>query len=213
VKVSPDVDLHILGPLGCGIQTGAGLVINQFNPKPGSSIVVFGTGAVGLSSILAAKASGCITIIAVDIVTSKLQLAEELGATHTINSTLVSNLEKAITTICSGGLDYAFDTTGNQLCINMALSVLHRGGEGAGVAVMDRVVINQWSRLFSAKTWINVIEGDSVPQLFIPRLINMYKAGIFPFDRMISLFEFQEINRAFDALRDGSAIKPVLLIN
>lgn len=86
VKVDKDVDLSLLGPLGCGIQTGSGAVLNTLKPEGGSSIAIFGSGAVGLSALMAAKAIGCTTIIAVDIHDHRLELAKELGATHTINA-------------------------------------------------------------------------------------------------------------------------------
>ena len=212
VKVDPEIDLRILGPLGCGVQTGAGTVINTFNPQPGSSIVVFGTGGVGLSAVMAAKACGCTKIIATDIVESRLEKALELGATHVINSKKVSNLTAAVYDIVDQGMDYSFDTTGVENCLITALEVLHRGGDGASVAVAGRVELEFWSLLFGSKNWHNVTEGDSMPQLFIPRLLEMYKSGIFPFDKIISFFDFEDINKAFESMRDGSAIKPVLLM-
>lgn len=84
VKVDPDVDLKMLGPLGCGIQTGAGTVLNYIHPRLGDSIVVFDAGAVGLSAIMAAKIAGCEHIIALDIHDNRLELAKKLGATETI---------------------------------------------------------------------------------------------------------------------------------
>ena len=213
VKVDPTVDLRLLGPLGCGIQTGAGAVINTLRPMPGSSIVIFGTGSVGLSGLMAAKACGCTTIVAVDVVAKRLEAAKKLGATHTINSREVPDLVAELNKITKYGLDYSFDTTGVPACVKAALQSLRRGGAGAGVAIVGQMQLESWSSLFSTKTWTNVIEGDSMPQLFIPRLIDMYKAGIFPLDKITTFFDFKDINKAFEASHDGTAVKPVLVMN
>ncbi|NLI53633.1 MAG: NAD(P)-dependent alcohol dehydrogenase [Clostridiales bacterium] len=212
VVVDPDVDLRLLGPLGCGIQTGAGTVINTLKAQPGDSIVVFGTGSVGLSALMAAKASGCTTIIAVDVVDARLETARSLGATHVINSKSVNDLVAEILSIESAGVDCALDTTGIPFCIKSALGALKKGGKGAGLAVTGRMEMDAWTDLFRAKSWTHVIEGDCVPQVFIPRLIRMYKACIFPFDKIIRYFSFEGINDAFAASHDGRAIKAVVVM-
>jgi aryl-alcohol dehydrogenase len=212
VKVDPEADLRLLGPLGCGIQTGAGVIINTFNPQPGSSVAIFGIGSVGLSASMAAKACGCTKIIAVDVVESRLKTALDLGATHAINGKNVTDLAAEVKKIVPQGVDYSFDTTGVADCLKGALMSLRRGGSGAGVAIVGPVEVERWSSLFSAKTWRQVTEGDSIPHLFIPRLIEMYKAGIFPIDRIISFYPFEEINEAFKSAHTGGAIKPVLVM-
>ena len=95
VKVPDNVPLEILGPLGCGIMTGSGAVLNVLEPKPGSSIAVFGTGAVGMAGMLAAKAAGATTIIMVEIVPERLAFAKELDATHTVNSKEVTRSRRS----------------------------------------------------------------------------------------------------------------------
>jgi aryl-alcohol dehydrogenase len=104
VRVSSDVPLEHLGPLGCGIQTGAGAVMNALNVRPGTSFASFGAGAVGYSAIMAARAVGATTIVAIDIVPSRLELAKEVGATHAINSKQTNPVE-AIRDITGGGVD------------------------------------------------------------------------------------------------------------
>lgn len=111
VKVDRDVDLALLGPLGCGIQTGAGTILSYFKPEFGSTIAIYGAGAVGLSGIMAAKIAGCKTIIAVDLHENRLELAKELGATHVINGK-TSDVVKEIKEITNGGTHYALETTG-----------------------------------------------------------------------------------------------------
>jgi aryl-alcohol dehydrogenase len=135
-----------------------------------------------------------------------------LGATHAVNSKNAADLAAEINKIVPLGVDYSFDTTGAPACLKAALTALHRGGTGAGVAVAGPVEVERWSHLFASKKWIGVIEGDSIPQLFIPRLIEMYKAGIFPFDQLISFHRFEDINGTFKAMRNGAGIKSVLLM-
>ena len=123
VKVDKDVNLELLGPLGCGIQTGAGTVLNQFKPKFGESIVIFGAGSVGLSAVMAAKIVGCKHIIAVDIHTNRLELAKELGATLTLNGNEV-DVVKEIKEATNGGSHYAIDTTGVPEVVKQGLLFL-----------------------------------------------------------------------------------------
>jgi aryl-alcohol dehydrogenase len=213
VKVDFDVDLRLLGPLGCGIQTGAGVVINTFNPQPGSAIAVFGTGSVGLSALMAAKACGCTVIIAVDIFESRLEKALELGATNVVNSGKISDIAREILKIYPAGLHFAFDTTGAAICVKAALGALRTCGHAAGVAIStEKMEIDGWTMLFKSKTWKNVIQGDAIPQVFVPQMIDMYKAGIFPFDKLMTFFDFADINEAFKANHDGTAVKPILVM-
>src|SRR5690606_15764442 len=123
VKVDEDVDLALLGPLGCGIQTGAGTVLNRLRPEFGASIAVYGCGAVGLSAIMAAKIAGCRHIFAVDVHDSRLELARELGATHTCNGKKVDVVEE-IRAASGGGTAYAVETTGAPPVVRQSLHAL-----------------------------------------------------------------------------------------
>jgi len=212
VKVDPDVDLRLLGPLGCGIQTGAGTVLNYIHPKFGESIAVFGTGAVGLSAIMAAKIVGMDHIIAVDIFDKRLDLAKELGATEVINSKN-EDVEKKIREIIAKGVDYAIDTTGVSPVIKNAIHVLKPAGDCVLVGVGGEITLNVMGDiLLEGKNLTSVLEGDSVPQIFIPQMVDYYKRGLFPFDKMIKFFDFDQINEAFAASKNGSVLKPVLVL-
>jgi aryl-alcohol dehydrogenase len=212
IQVPKDVPLEILGPLGCGIQTGAGAIINSLKVKVGSSVVITGTGAVGLSALMAAKASSATTIIAVDINDERLEFSKELGATHTINS-LKEDVSKRILEILPRGVQYGADTTGRNEVINTILSCLAPTGELVCIGVA-RKPLELETNIFLTKgfkiKWIN--QGDSVPQEFIPKLINMYKGGRFPFDKLIKKYDFQDINEAVEDSEKGKTIKAVLLI-
>ena len=213
VKISKDVPLEIMGPLGCGIQTGAGAVLNVLKPEAGSSIVIFGTGAVGMSALLAAVIANCTTIIAVDIVPSRLERAKELGATHTINSKDEDALER-VREITGGGANYAADTTGNATVFAQMTKALGTMGHGALVGAAAPGTESPFdigSLLLTGIKISTVIEGDAVPQTFIPKLISLYEAGLFPFDKLVKKYEFSDINTAFADSESGDTLKPVVV--
>jgi len=213
VKVDPEVDLALLGPLGCGIQTGAGTVLNSLKPEFGSSIVIYGAGAVGLSAVMAAKITGCQHIIAVDVHDSRLALAKELGATHVFNGKQVDVVE-AVKKLTDGGSHYAVETTGVPPVVKQSLNALRPLGKVAIVGITPELSLDVHNDLMAeGKCMIGVIEGDSIPRVFIPQLIAYYKTGRFPFDKLIKFYEFEQINQAFADSASGVTIKPVLKIS
>ncbi|MFS0783154.1 NAD(P)-dependent alcohol dehydrogenase [Bacillus sp. 1P06AnD] len=214
VKVPKEADLRLLGPLGCGIMTGSGTVLNSLNPEPGSSLVVFGTGAVGLSGLMAAKIAGCTTIIAVDIHDNRLELAKELGATHTINSMNEDPVEK-IREITGGGANYSFETTGVNTVTLQSIQCLKIKGTMATVAVGKKdLTLNVTNEIvIKAVTVKGVVEGDAVPQLFIPKLVDFYQKGLFPFDKLVKFYPFKEVAQAFEDSKSGKVIKPIILMD
>lgn len=213
VKVDPEVDLALLGPLGCGIQTGAGTVLNRLKPEFGSSIVIYGAGAVGLSAVMAAKIIGCQHIIAVDVHDSRLELAKALGATHVLSGKDVDVVTE-IKKITDGGSHYAIETTGVPLVVKQSLNALRPLGTVAIVGITPEMSIDVHNDLMAeGKSMIGVIEGDSIPRVFIPQLIAYYKAGQFPFDKLIKFYDFEDINQAFADSASGVTIKPVLRID
>ncbi|MGT2924491.1 NAD(P)-dependent alcohol dehydrogenase [Streptococcus caviae] len=212
VKVDKDVDLTLLGGLGCGLQTGSGTVLNRLKPEFGTSIVIYGAGAVGLSAIMGAKLTGCANIIAVDIHDNRLALAKELGATHTINSQ-TEDIEERIKEITGGGAEYGLDSTGVPSVVRAALRALIPMGTLAVVGLTPEMPIDIHAEIMSvSKSLIGVVEGDSVPQLFIPRLVSFYKQGRFPIDKLVKHYDFEDINQAFADSANGSVIKPVVKI-
>lgn len=210
VKVDKDVDLALLGPLGCGIQTGAGTVLNRLKPEFGTSIAVYGCGAVGLSAIMAAKIANCQHIFAIDVHDSRLQLAKELGASHTLNGKEV-DVVKEIQRISGGGTHYAVETTGVPPVVRQSMHALRPMGQVAIVGVTPEMNIDVHNDLMAeGKSMIGVIEGDSVPRVFIPKLVEYYKAGMFPFDKLVKFYDFNQINEAFDDSAKGLSVKPIL---
>ncbi len=215
VKVRNDVPLKTLGPLGCGIQTGAGTVMNGLKPPPGSSIAVLGAGAVGLAAVLGAAVCGCSTIIVVDRVDRRLELARALGATHCINTERQHDLAGAIRAIAPRGANCIVDSAGVPALIEGALGGLATRGTLGLVAVppsVDRTLELPWySALNRGQRVEGFVEGNSVPDVFIPQLIDLYTQGLFPFDQFISFYRFDEINEAVADLQHGKTIKAVLV--
>ncbi len=207
VKVSKDLSLDILSPLGCGIQTGAGTVMNTLQVSKGASIAIFGTGAVGLAAVMAARIVGANPIIGVDRNPMRLKLALEMGATHVIDN-CHADVVSGISDIAGNGVDYVLEITGNPDMLQHAIDVLKPKGTVAlftGESGPDS--------LPGGRKTVSVVEGDAVPQLFIPKLISLYREGLFPFDRLIKFYRFREINRAIADSRRGDTIKPVLRVS
>ena len=211
VKVSKEVPLEILGPLGCGVQTGVGAVVNTLHPGPGSSIAIFGVGNVGLNAILGAAVCGCTTIIAVARRPESLKMAKEFGATHTINNTEVDAVE-AIREITGGGADFSLECAGNPKVLRQAVDCLPRCGVCGvlGVVAPGTEVSLDMDLLMNGRTVRGIVEGDAIPDLFIPKLIDLYKQGRLPFDHLISFYPFDEINKAVEDMENRKVIKPVL---
>ena len=212
VKVDPSADLTKLGPLGCGVQTGAGAVFNTLEVEAGSSFVAAGAGTLGLAAIMAAKVAGAETIVAVDRHASRLELATRYGATHTISGD-VSELTDAIIEATNGGAAYAFDSTGNPGVVSAVLNGLNNTGVLAMAGVHFGPLTLDFMSLISSRTIKGVVEGDAVPQEFIPRLIELNASGQFPYDELITTFPFSEINDAEAASMSGTVIKPVLVFD
>jgi aryl-alcohol dehydrogenase len=214
IKIAKDVPLGILGPLGCGIQTGAGTVMNGMRPRPGSSIAILGTGAVGLAALLAARVCECETIIVVDRVESRLKLAQALGATHLINTVAAADLRKAMRDILPRGADYIVDCAGVPSLIGAALGGLGPLGTLGLVAVPPSLGLElsvPWFSLVNGGQRIQgFVEGNSVPEVYIPQLVELYRTGRFPFDKLIKTYPFERINEAVNDQETGQTIKAVL---
>ncbi|KAB2350925.1 NAD(P)-dependent alcohol dehydrogenase [Actinomadura rudentiformis] len=211
VTVDPDVPLEKLGPLGCGMQTGAGSVLISLGVGAGDSIAVFGVGAVGLAGVMAARVAGATTIVAVDLHESRLDLARELGATHTLNGA-DDDLAGQIRAIAGGeGVQYSFDTTAVPAIVSAAVACLRTTGVCGLVGVGSEEYRLDPSLLLMGRTVKGIIEGDAVPQLFIPRLVELWRQGRFPFDKLVTTYPLGQINQAEADWLSGKVVKPVLL--
>jgi aryl-alcohol dehydrogenase len=214
VPVSESAPLEILAPLGCGMQTGAGAVLNELRPHVGASFAVTGAGAVGLAAVMAARAAGCGTVIAVDLHDSRLELAEELGATHTVNSQ-GSDVPAELTRITGGkGVNYILDTTAAPAVLGAlprALSVKGVLALVGSAASGTEVAFEIGASLPKGWTFKTIIQGGAVPQLFVPRMVDLWAQGRFPFDKLIKHYAFADINAAFADSASGVTVKPVIV--
>ncbi|MEC9340428.1 MAG: NAD(P)-dependent alcohol dehydrogenase [Pseudomonadota bacterium] len=212
IPVPKDVPLEILGPLGCGVQTGAGSVLNALDPPAGSSIAIFGAGAVGLSAVMGAVVAGCTQIISIDIKQNRLDLARELGATHVIDASTGNPVEEVMKLTGGLGVPYMLETTGNAQVLAGAVYAISMGGVGGivGAPAMGETVNIDINFMLFNRTLRGIIEGDSNSDVFIPRLIELYKQGRFPFDKLIKFYSLDEINQAAEDSEGGATLKPVL---
>lgn len=206
VRVPADLPLELLAPLGCGLQTGAGTVLNTLAVPARASVAIFGSGAVGLAAVMAARIAGAAPIIAVDRVPKRLKLARELGATHAIDTRL-EEVAARIAAITGGGVDFVLESTASPQLRRSGIAVLNPGGSLAEIATPGAA-----QSLPGGRRIVPVIQGDAVPQTFIPQLIELYRQGRFPFDRLIRYYDFAEINQAIADAQRGVTIKPVLRI-
>ena len=213
VKVRKDVPIEKLGPLGCGILTGAGAVFNVLLPEPGTSIAIIGAGSVGLAALLASLLRGCSTIAAVDIFDSKLDYAKRLGSTHGVRSDK-HDVTEALRAIQPDGFDFVFDTTGHTKTIEGAVEALAvRGTLGLVTGSRDAQLKLGLQTLFHRGLTIRgIIQGDSVPDTLIPRLVDLFAAGRFPIDELITEYPLSEINTAVDDVHIGKTVKAVLTL-
>ena len=212
VKVDRSLPLEILGPLGCGIQTGAGVVANSLSLKKGESLAIFGGGAVGLAALLGARVMEVGTVMVIEPNVARGKLALELGATHVINPKETSDVLAKIKEL--GSVTHAVDTTGIPAVVGVAIESLLPNGMLALVAVPPpdaMLPANMMSMLIRGVGAKYITEGDADPQEFIPRMLAWYQAGKFPFDKLIKKFPFEQINEAARASEQGEAIKPVLV--
>jgi aryl-alcohol dehydrogenase len=199
----------------CGIQTGAGAVMNALNVRPGTSFASFGAGAVGCSAIMAARAVGATTIIAIDIVPSRLEIAKELGATHAVNSKQINPVE-VIRDITSGGVDYSLETSGKPAALHQAIEAL--GSLGAcGIVGAEplgtEVSFDVNNLMIPGKSIRGILEGESVPDIFIPQLIELNVQGRFPFEKLIAFYSLDQINEAVQDSEKGDTIKPIIRLS
>ena len=212
VKMDKDLPLEKLGPLGCGVVTGAGGVIEALKVGFGDTIAVFGVGGVGLSAVMAAQLVGAKRIVAVDVVPERLELAREFGATDTMLAG-EDGIAGKIRAVTGRGVDFSFNTTTVPAVHSWALECLAMNGTAGFVAApRGEWAPPMFAMLAGGKQLRGILGGDAHPGLFVPRLAEYWRQGRFPFDRLLTFYPFAEIERAFADAHSGKAIKPVLLM-
>jgi aryl-alcohol dehydrogenase len=214
VKVPDDAPLGTLAPLGCGIQTGAGAVLNALRPSAEATLAVFGAGAVGCAAIMAAAILGVRRIIAVDLVPQRLELARDLGATHVVDAGSADPVA-AVRELGDGGVDFAVEATGSTAALSTAIQSLAPCGACAILSPYPRgaTIPLDANFMIDGRRLLGVSEGDSDPQRFLPQLVELFDQGRLPVDKLIRHYRFDEIEQAAADARSGVTIKPVLVFD
>lgn len=213
VKIDSSVPLDIAALMGCAVLTGAGAVFNTGDVCPGCSTAVVGLGGVGLSAVMAAYAAGAEKIVAVDIIPDKLELAKELGATHTIDSSKEGALEE-LRELTSGGVDTAMDFTGNVNALRFAYDATRRGGATVTAGLPNPKAMLQIPAVGltgEERTLKGSYLGSGVPSRDIPRFLALHAQGRLPVERLMTeKIRLEDINEGFDRLHEGKAIRQVI---
>jgi aryl-alcohol dehydrogenase len=216
IPVAPDAPLHYLAGFTCGVQTGAGAILNAMPVRSGGKVAIWGTGAVGLAAVMAAKASGAAEIVAVDRVAHRLALAAELGATATIDTAgeELADVAAAVVKLTGRGADVALDTTGNPGVILAAVQSLATHGTASVITSSGApVTLPPGDLLLKGRQLRGTMGGHINPTVFIPRLLDLHARGRFPVDRLVKNYPFAELNTAIADSLSGATIKPVLTFN
>lgn len=213
VKVPDDLPASILAPLGCGVQTGVSAATTVLRPVPGARVAVFGVGAVGLSALMGLGLTGAAQIIAIDVHPARLALAEQLGATHTIDAAGGDVADEIMRLTQGAGLDGVIETSGNLGALRTAIGALAAAGTCVVVGVPnfgDTVAVDVVNLVARGLRIVGTNQGDAIPRVFIPHLVSLYRSGRLPIDKLVTDFAFEDINEAAEASLSGRAIKPVL---
>jgi aryl-alcohol dehydrogenase len=212
VKVPDTVPLELAGTLGCGVATGAGAVLNVLQPEPGSTVAVYGMGAVGLSAVAAAKANGCARIVAVDLVKERLALAEQFGATDVVDAS-EGDAVGAIQQLVPGGVDGAVEASGAPPVLRNAFMSTNNSGTTVlvGAAPFGTQYELDAIALLAGRTVRGCTAGLSNPRVFVPQLVQMWRRGQLPIEAMSKTFALADIDAAVAAAADGSVVKPVVV--
>jgi len=211
VPVPDGIPLDRAAVLGCGIMTGAGAVLNSLRVTPGSSVAVFGAGAVGIAAVMAARIAGASTVIAVDALSARLELAGSLGASHALLAG--PDVVAELAALTGGGADFSIEASGHPTALIQAVDGLGVGGTCAAVGTVNVEASPSWRSLrLKGATIRGVVEGDANPSVFLPELFGYHNEGRFPFESLMATYEFSKIGEAIADAEAGTAVKPVLAI-
>ncbi|KAH7095282.1 putative alcohol dehydrogenase [Paraphoma chrysanthemicola] len=213
-------ELKKYAPLGCGIMTGAGAITHVGKCQPDDVVAVIGLGGVGLAGICAAKERGVKTIIAVDLLESRINLAKEMGATISLLSTKEGlkgeDLSAAIKKLTPGGLGctHILDTTPSVAILSQCLEALQKNGTVLQVGVKPvgtKLEVDTLTHMVQGRRLVGVIEGDRDPVEALPELVEWAKSGVLPVEKMLKEFPVKSFEEARSKMEDGSVIKSVLI--
>jgi alcohol dehydrogenase len=214
IKIDPELPLDEAALFGCAVLTGVGAVVNTAKVGPGATVAVIGLGGVGLNSLLGALAAGARQVVAIDLADDKLALARQLGATHTFSAKDADCAEQ-VRAATTGGVEFAFEMAGSAKAMELAYKVTRRGGTTvtAGLPPPNAsFAVPHVNLVAEERTIKGSYIGTAVPLRDIPRYIALYRQGRLPVDRLMSdRLRLEEINRGFDRLNEGKAIRQIVL--
>jgi len=214
-KIRPDAPFDKVCYIGCGVTTGIGAVVFDAKVEPGSKVVVFGLGGIGLNVIQGARMVGAEQIVGIDINPAKVPLAKKLGMTDFINPKEVSNIVEAIIDITKGGADYSFECIGNVQTMRQALECCHKGwGESIiiGVAGAGQEISTRPFQLVTGRVWRGSAFGGARGRTDVPKIVDWYMNGKINIDDLITnTMPLDDINTAFDLMHQGDSIRSVVL--
>ena len=214
VKIDRDLPLDEAALFGCAVLTGVGAVVNTAQVRAGSSVAIVGLGGVGLAALLGANAAGARQIVAVDLSDEKLELAKALGATHTFNAGS-PNCRDEIRQASGGGVAFAFEFAGSVRALELAYGITRRGGMTvtAGLPPPSATFpLPPVNLVAEERTVKGSYIGTCVPSRDIPRYIDLYRQGKLAVNRLMSgRLKLEEINRGFDLLNEGKAVRQVVV--
>ncbi len=213
VRAPGDMPFELLAPLGCGVQTGAGAMLNSLEVQPGQAVAVFGTGSVGLSAVMAARAVGAGPIIAVDVNAARLALARELGADAAIDASAGDPVEQVKALTGGLGADLVLNTTDRpEVYLQGIAALAPLGTFGFVTSPGAELPLNLSPILLGGRRIRGIVQGDSRPREFIPRLMDLWRDGRFPIERLVTTYRFDQLPQAMADSEAGVAVKPVLLL-
>jgi len=214
-KIRDDAPLDKVCYIGCGVTTGVGAVIFDAKVEPGSTVVVFGLGGIGLNCIQGARIAGASQIIGIDINEGKVELAKKFGMTDFINPKNVEDTVDAIVEITGGGADYSFECIGNVNTMRQALECCHKGwGESwiIGVAGAGQEISTRPFQLVTGRVWRGSAFGGARGRTDVPKIVDWYMDGKINIDDLIThTMPLEDINKAFDLMHSGESIRSVVI--
>lgn len=214
-KVREDAPFEKICYIGCGVTTGVGAVAFDAKVEPGSNVVVFGLGGIGLNVIQGAKLVGANKIIGIDLNADKAKLASQFGMTDFINPAEVENVVDHIIQLTDGGADYSFECIGNVNTMRQALECCHKGwGESfiIGVAGAGQEISTRPFQLVTGRSWKGTAFGGARGRTDVPKIVDWYMDGKINIDDLIThTMPLDDINKAFDLMHKGESIRSVIL--
>jgi len=215
-KIREDAPFDKVCYIGCGVSTGIGAVINSAKVEPGSKVVVFGLGGIGLNVIQGARLAGAAMIVGVDLNPKRKDLAEKFGMTHFVNTNEVEgDLVPYLVSLTRGGADYSFECIGNVQVMRQALECCHKGWGVSciiGVAGAGQEISTRPFQLVTGRRWIGSAFGGMRGRTDVPKVVDWYMQGLIEIDPMIThTLKLEDINRGFELMHKGESIRSVVV--